>query len=284
VCILVSTVVGVEPGGRSQVSERLLQRFHEQATQALSWKQGRDATAVLEALGSALFLHVAGELHRTDSVTRKRLASIASQVLLAKAHVASSRSDGEEGDQDEDDLAAAQAAVTRMSRAGLAALSGKALELEGGTRIHPATLTFARMFHGEADGLTSGRYAMHIARCEECQARLDALRFVESTERSSEEWSVAAAASAQVRDPSTGSKVGTLATPSLEAVLFPDRRLAVYADSNDPLRVVAEGVTTEQTLGGYWLGRIPEGMTAIEATVHFAGVEHRWRIALGPRK
>jgi hypothetical protein len=263
------------------VTERLLQRFHEQATHASRWKQGRDATPVIEALGSALFLHVAGELHRTDSVTRKRLAAIGSQVLLMKAPVAVSR---QPRDEDEEDLSGARAAVTRMARAGLAALAGKRPDLEPSLRIHPPTLTLARMFHGEADGLTSGRYAVHIASCDACQARLEALRFVESTARSSEEWSVAAAAVAQVRDPSGGTRVGTLEKPSLEAVIFPDGRLAVYADSSEPLRVVAEGLTTEQTLGGYWLGRVPEGALAIDATVHLAGVEHRWRIALRAAK
>lgn len=263
------------------MSERLLQRFHEQATQALSWKHGRDVTPVLDALGSTLFLHVAGELHRTDSVTRRRLAAIGSEVLILHMRVSEARSEAYDAAED---LEVAQAAVRRIASAGLAALLGKRVEVEQPTRIHPPTLTLTRMFHGEADGFTSGRYAAHIADCEACQGRLDALRFVESTQRSSEDWSVAAAAPAQVRDPSTGTRVGTLQAPPLEAVLFPDGRLAVYADSNDPLRVVAEGVTTEQTLGGYWLGRVTEGVTMIEAVVHFGGAEHRWRITLRTAK
>lgn len=279
--IVMYIVVCIVPDGRSPVSERLLQRFHEQATHALRWTQGRDPTPVLDALGSALFLHVAGELQLTDSATRRRLAAIGSQVLLVKVQVADAR---REGDDDSDDLAAAGETVTRIARAGLAALSGRKVEMERSTRIHPPTLTLTRMFHGDADGFTAGRYAAHIVGCEACQGRLDALRFVQSTERSSEDWSVAAAASAQVRDPGGGRKVGALKQPPLEAVLFADGRLAVYADSNDPLRVVAEGVTTEQTLGGYWLGRIPEASKSIDAVVHFGGAEHRWRITLSAAK
>jgi hypothetical protein len=57
-------------------------------------------------------------------------------------------------------------------------------------------------------------------------------------------------------------------SPELEAVWFEDGRLAIYATVAAPVRLVADGVTTEHMMTGYWLGRVLPDTQKLSGRVH----------------
>ena len=59
-----------------------------------------------------------------------------------------------------------------------------------------------------------------------------------------------------------------------------DGILALYAEDNQPLRVIAEGLTTEETLPGYWMGRITTDDEELRATVHHGERDFEWTLRL----
>jgi hypothetical protein len=83
-----------------------------------------------------------------------------------------------------------------------------------------------------------------------------------------------------MRAPGEGRPVGRLIQPDVEAVLFGDGRLALYAASSEPLRFVAEGVTTEHMLSGYWLGRVGLDGQKLHGRLHVGEVTVDWEIDL----
>ena len=99
--------------------------------------------------------------------------------------------------------------------------------------------------------------------------------------------SLAAAEAARVLDPAAGRTVGALDDIGAEAVLFEgpvdpdiDRRLAVYAEDAAPLRLVGEGLTTEDVREGYWIGLVADGVETLEAVLHVGDVTHAWTLDL----
>jgi hypothetical protein len=95
--------------------------------------------------------------------------------------------------------------------------------------------------------------------------------------------SLAAAEAAAVLDPASGRIVGALEAAGAEAVLFEGaegRRLAVYAEDPEPLRLVAPELTTEDTREGYWIGRVEPGVTRLEATLHVGDRTEPWTLDL----
>ena len=76
-------------------------------------------------------------------------------------------------------------------------------------------------------------------------------------------------------DPAEGHPIGALDAVGAEAILFEgpvdpahERRIAVYAEDPSPLRLVAEGLTTEDVREGYWIGRVADGLERLEAVLH----------------
>ena len=103
----------------------------------------------------------------------------------------------------------------------------------------------------------------------------------------SEPLAIAAADTAHVRAPSEGTLVASRKRPAIEAVLFEDpdaRRLALYAHTPALVRLVAEGVTTEATLQGYWLGRVDSAATSLKAVLHLGKRRAPWALALQPAR
>ena len=264
------------------MSEQRRMGFEQSARRASRCRPGDDPSPVFDALGHALWLAALGELGQASAATRATLREQARTVLLGLGALRGAAVEQDAGEQDEADAVAAEAALgglEAMAHAGLGALSGSLRAPAAASKLHVPDATLARMYRGETDGLTAGRHALHMLGCERCRRALAALRFGADWLRA-EPLAVAAAAPEAMRAPSEGRRVASLEQPALEAVLFDDGRIAVYADGHEPVRLVAEGLTTEATLGGYFLGRIAQGTTQLDATVYAGAESRRWTIAL----
>jgi hypothetical protein len=132
------------------------------------------------------------------------------------------------------------------------------------------------MLRGEPDGLSAAACAIRVASSAVDRAKLDVLRFAREPER----LRVAAQEEEPVRDPSAGRFVGVLDRAKIEAVLFGDRELALYAAADDVLRVEAEGAVTMQMLPGYWLGRVSPDVKRVRATIELGDERIEWSIDL----
>lgn len=258
--------------------EPLRRRLDEELSRAAAWSSGDDPTPVFHALGYALWVRAADV---SALLTRGEAAKLARQgqraLLSFDALPAADR---------EDQLIARQR-VADVARAAVASLSGKTrLQLGPADAMHPPARTLWRLQRGEASGLTAGRYAAHVLECRSCKRELEVLRIAVDDGAASRPplIAVAAAAPASVRSPTEGRRVGVMKRPAMEAMLFDDEepaRLAIYADAMEPVRVVADGVTTEDSLDGYWIGRVEPGVTKVEARVHVGDETVRWEIEWG---
>ncbi|MCZ7683859.1 MAG: hypothetical protein M5U28_35880 [Sandaracinaceae bacterium] len=170
-----------------------------------------------------------------------------------------------------------------IARDGLRALASRARPAEPEVDARPAFPPgdLARLLAGRLDGFAAGSLALRVRRSPEALAELGALsRLGQRGERT---LALAAAEASPVLDPAGGRSVGTLAALGAEAVLFegPARRLAVYAEDPEPLRLVAPELTTEDVREGYWIGRVAEGARRVEAILHVGDRAEPWVIELG---
>jgi hypothetical protein len=228
---------------------------------------------LFEALGLAVVLRVTGELDDLPVGDRQELLRIGrKQVLAAPFRGRSSTASPETGFDDED-----RAHALAIARAGLHALSGKhEFDAALGDRTSPPPSRLLDMLRGEPDGLSAAACAIRVATSAADREKLDVLRFAREPER----LRVAAQEEEPVRDPSAGRLVGVLERAKIEAVLFGDRELALYAAADDVLRVEAEGAITMQMLPGYWLGRVSPDVDRVCATIELGDERIEWSIDL----
>ncbi len=257
--------------------DALISEWRELDARAGEWEPGEDPTPVLEALALCVALELTGDLARIPSPERDRLRKRGQRALL---HV------GGAPDEDEDALEALRLCAA-IARDGLRALSSRPLPAEESAdpRGTIPSGDLVRLLGGRLDGFAAGSLAMRARRSKEMLAELGALRRL--AEPRPRTLTLAAADAAAVLDPAAGRPVGALPEPSdegclAEAILFegPPRRLAVYAEDPAPLRLVAPELTTEDVREGYWIGRVAEGTTRIEATLHVGERAHAWLIDL----
>jgi hypothetical protein len=215
---------------------------------------------LFEALGLAVVLRVTGELDDLPLDDRRELLRIGRrEVLAARA-------------EDEDDAYAIE-----IARAGVHALSGKhEFDSRLGDRSSPPPARLLGMLRGEPDGLSAAACAIRVASSAADREKLAVLSLAEAPAV----LRVAAQEEEPVRDPASGRRVGVLRGAEIEAILFGDRELALYAAADHVIRVEAEGVVTQQMLPGYWLGRLPSGADRVQAVIELGEERIEWNIDL----
>lgn len=251
------------------MNPRLLEHFHSLCQRALRATSDRDTDPVVHAFGYLVWLTALGE---SQVVPR---ASIAALRRLGHGALLALQSGGIGTAEEQEDRAHAGRSVGEVLRVGLSILDGSDAPLPEipTTALHPASTTLARMLEGQADGLTAGRYAVHVLGCVRCQRLLQALPAMARDAEVHAPMQLAASPTPSVRAPENGRVVARLKNPEAEAVLFDDadaRRLAIYSISTQPLRIVAAGVSTEDTRPGYWIGRIDSDIHKITGTLHYS--------------
>ncbi len=281
------------------MNDALIKQWRELAAQARQWQAGGDPAPVLEALALSVALELTGDLARVPPGERDALRKTGQRALLfVGAPVLADAGAA----LDEDDLEALRLSAA-IARDGLHALSSRAASAERrrfserhvsserdisserersrratepedrvespsavrGT-IPPGDLV--RLLRGQLDGLAAGSLAMRIRRSDAALGELEALARLSRPEE--RPLALAAADPAAVLDPAGGRVIGTLQGLGAEAVLFEGapRRLAVYSEDPYPLRLIAPELTTEDVREGYWIGRVEEGATRVEAALH----------------
>jgi hypothetical protein len=258
------------------MTDALIGEWRRQLERAADWEAGHDPEPVLEALALSVALELTGDLGRVPTAERERLRKVGQRALL---HVGAGR-------DDEDELEALRMAAA-IARDGLRALGRRPLPTEdevADVRVLVPPGDLVRLLQGRLDGFAAGSLAMRVRRSAEAKAELAALRRLSAPEEA-RSWQLAAADAAAVRDPAEGRVVGTLEALGAEAVLFEGspRRLAVYAEDPQPLRLLAPELTTEDVREGYWIGRVTEGVDRFEATLHAGDRAEAWSIDLSER-
>jgi len=236
------------------------------------WRPGTDPAPVLETLSLALVLDLTGDLAAAPASELALLRERGRRALLAAG--------APEGTPEADRQDAAWARA--LAGAGLDVIDPKPQPREPSPPadpLRPSAGRISRMLRGELDGFSAGACALAL------RASADgALRVLAMAEGTAEEpLAVAAQDAPPVRAPSDGTLVARLDEPEVEALLFPEptpRRLAVYAAASDPVRLVADGVTTEEMLPGYWIGRLAEGVLRVEAELHVGDGAVPWSFDL----
>jgi hypothetical protein len=281
--------MGSHEVGESQTRERALAvadlaRAFERCEAALQARPERDADPVIEALGYVLWLAVLGDrgAYRKYVSPLLRLARRTELALSAAAM----RHDLEPADEAE--LIAAS--LRGMVRAARAVLEGEDVRAAAAStspiKLHPPAGVLVRLLDGHVDGLTAGRYALHAANCDRCRDELAVLGFATAESQAPAIWRAAATATARVRSPSEGTVVARKRRPAIEAVLFRDAdasRLAIYAANPTPVRFVAEGATTEESLLGYWMCRIDDARDSLVGKLYVGDAITRFEVALRRR-
>lgn len=260
-----------------------------------------DVGPALDALGVLLWTAAIGQRDTIDAMDAglsKRLKQLTGRTQLAlRGSIVRAANANDE------DAAIANATLIDIVRAAGLVLDRKSIaDATPGlhiSKLHPPSRTFARMLEGNADGLTTARYALHILDCTRCQHTLASLPARDhdaasaSTSRAHALLEVrepmmrfAAADTTSVRAPNEGRVIGSKRKPPLEAVLFNDpdaRRLAIYSTDDINIRVIAQGLTTEATLTGYCLTRLDNtaitGAT-LQVTLHLNDKPLTWKLAL----
>ncbi|MEQ8459682.1 MAG: hypothetical protein RLO52_28110 [Sandaracinaceae bacterium] len=268
------------------MTDALIRGWRTRAERAASWAPGADPEPVLEALAMSVALELTGALAAVPSAERDALRKTGQRALLNVGG----------RDLDEDELEALRMSAA-IARDGLRALSGRPLPREEAPRRDARpTLPVSdlrRLIEGELDGFAAGALAMRARRSDVALREVRAMLSLAAghSQRASgatgRTLSLAAAEAARVLDPAAGRTVGALDDIGAEAVLFEgpvdpdiDRRLAVYAEDAAPLRLVGEGLTTEDVREGYWIGLVADGVETLEAVLHVGEVTHAWTLDL----
>lgn len=268
------------------MTDALIERWREMAREAGAWSSGDDPEPVLEALALSVALEVTGDLGLAPLEEREALRKLGQRALLQIGG----------GDPDEEELEELRLCAA-IARDGLRALSGRepvgrdptdrdrpGSEEPGGpdprVLIPPSDLT--RLLRGSLDGFAAGALAMKVRRSA---AALEELRRLRHRRRGGEERSLAlaAASAAPVLDPAAGRVIGALPDAGAEAVLFEGeggvRRLAVYAEEPEAIRLLAPELTTEDVREGYWVGRIDEGAQRVDAVLEIGDRREPWGLS-----
>ncbi len=259
------------------MTDALIGQWRGQLARADAWRAGDDPEPVLEALALSVALELTGDLARLPTADRERLRRLGQRALL---HVGSAR-------DDEDELEALRMAAA-IARDGLRALSRRPTPAEERLRTDARVLVppgdLVRLVEGGLDGFAAGSLAMRARRSPALMAEIALLQRVREPE-AAPALRMAAADAAAVRDPSEGRLVGTLDALGAEAVLFDGspRRLAVYAEDPQPLRLLAPELTTEDVREGYWIGRVADGVVRLEAALHAGERAEPWTLDLSVR-
>lgn len=260
----------------------LRRRLLRELGRAAAWQHGQDPAPVLEALGYASFIEAIGARDLLGRDEAKTLRRAGREALLA---FGPAETLGRDDRDDAEDQAIVRRRMAAVAREGLAALERRGpAPRAAGMHLHPPSATLVRMLGGDVDGLTAGRWAMHLRTCASCKQEIAIARSAAGELDDVRALAVAAARPATVQAPAKGRVVAEKKHPALEAVLFEDetgRRLAVYAQRSAPLRLVADGVTTEDTLEGYWIGRVEPGVTKVRAQIFVGEEVAAWEIDLG---
>ena len=262
------------------MTQALRRRIESELERALSWKEGQDPTPVLEALGYALTLEALDLRQLLSTAEARRLRRVGVKALAGHSPPPA---DGE--DVEVAELAHRQ--IAAVAAAGLASVQGSGERMAPLHGMHPPSRTLVQMLHGEIDGLSAGRFAAHMVGCPSCQHEVGVLHDVSVDQADAGRLAIAAARPASVRQPAGGRVIAERKRPPVEAVLFEDedcRRLAVYAQVSVPVGLVAEGVTTEESMAGYWQGRLDADAEHIEATVHLGDQSFDWKLILPSKK
>lgn len=265
------------------MTDALIRGWQERAERAAGWSSGADPEPVLEALAMTVALELTGALTAVPSAERDALRKLGQRALLNVGG----------RDLDEDELEALRLAAS-IARDGLRALSGRPLpderELGGEVRAALPVGDLRRLLDGALDGFAAGALAMRARRSPAAVRELRAMLGLHApsyAETGARTLSLAAAEAARVLDPAEGHPIGALDAVGAEAILFEgpvdpahERRIAVYAEDPSPLRLVAEGLTTEDVREGYWIGRVADGLERLEAVLHVGEATHAWPLDL----
>ena len=228
--------------------------WEEGLERARAFEPGDDPEPVLETLGLLVVLELTGDLATLGREERALVRDRGRRALLG----------GAPDDVDPEDWQLAR----DLARAGLSLLEGRPAEgpAQG---LHPPDGQLIQMLRGEPDGLSAGLCAGHVLDCDQCRAAVRVLD--QSRGAVVATLAVAAAAAEEMRPPAEGTLLSQIEDPRAEVLLFAEdggRQLAVYAAESAPVRVVGEGVTTEQMLSGYWLGRVAPGAERLALRLH----------------
>ncbi len=217
--------------------------------------------SVLEACALAAWATVAGALDDLGLEARDRLARAGRRALLAA------------GPAKDEDARLARALAT----VGLGALETGRVAAVPGALANPMCAPDGRLVSalaGRLDGFACASLALHVARCDGCDARMRVLGL--AREELAPPLRVAAETAPEVRPPSDGRRVARLESPRVEIVLFHDgdgRTLAVYAELDEPVELSGAGLEPLESLPGYWLGRVTGARATVEAEVR-VGASH----------
>jgi hypothetical protein len=229
-----------EPGSDGLVIA--FERAKDRALSPAGDETARERTEwVLEATSYVVALEVIGRVGSIVRADRDALAGRARRTLLSLGGLVS---EGDEDDRDALDLAA------RYAREGLRALGSQVADSRPGDAPPPPMRDLVRLVRGELDGFASADVALRVR--GSVRATVELARMVPSVATpaasrfrlAADSLSVDAPAVA-LRDPRDGRAIGSqsLDEGALEAFVFPDGVIAIYADPPLPLRVTAVGVT-----------------------------------------
>lgn len=273
------------------MNPRLLDQLHMRCAAALRSKPEESTDAVVQAFGCVIWAAALGESRAVPRTTATKLSRLGKRAQLALGARGDAGADATDSNFDLDSVRHAARQVIELLRVGIQILETGEIATAATISIrtlHPPAATLARMLEGTADGLTAGRYGLHVIECARCQQVLTALpQAAQPTVAGSvlrdAPLKFAASPATRLRSPEGGVVVARRTKPAAEAVLFVDadaNRLAVYAASDEALRLVAEGVTTEDARAGYWIGRLDTGLRELAATLHHAKSSVRWNVKL----
>ena len=230
-------------------------------TELESVQHGTDearSEAILEALGLALVLAITGRLDEVDGETKIRLSRIGRRTLLAPHR----------GD---DDVRWAAA----VGKEGLKALAGEHdFDIRAGDVLPPSPARLIAMLRGQPDGLSAGACAIRVQHDPGARQQLAVLLAGAAdpitAARPTAQFVAAAAPAESMRDPSTGRRLSEIRSPAADIVLFENeepRVVAVYALSQESVRLIGDGLLTRHMLPGYWIGTVEPSTTRIEGVL-----------------
>lgn len=234
---------------------------------------------VLEAAAMSVALAVIGRLDELPRADRTALAKRTRRALLTL------------GAETDEDAREALELAAKLARHGIAVLDGGALPAERVGVDPPTVPDVRRLLAGELDGLAAADVALRLRDNPDVRRSLATLAPVLAVPaRVAPRVRLAADAAPEIRDPAGGRLVGARALAgspgevSLEAFVFADGVLALYAEPPVPLRVrasvagVAAGRARETM--GYSELTIPEGAASIELSIELGDHAHTWSLAI----
>ena len=141
------------------MTERLIERWRDDAGRATRWESGEDPEPVLEALALTVALELTGDLGRVPRGERDALRKVGQRAMLQLGGA----------DLDEEDLEALRMCAA-IARDGLRALGGRPLPEEPApaedVRVVIPAGDLSRLLGGDLDGFAAGSLALKARRSE----------------------------------------------------------------------------------------------------------------------